>query len=1133
MATKRRLSSTDSEGSISEKITAPANKDFLVGRAVIATNISIVNPEGAGDLFFGRGDVHLFLPQYEVESYPEDDVYERIMKTSVSGVMFLELFYKNMRYESKVTYGGAIIFCCSPNKRDEYLRDGVIPMHHIDIYHDCIDDWMNAEVKGKFMDIQKKPVCFVNGFINSPILYPTMGDELSVAPISVYRNLFKLSFDGRLASPCSTLLETAEKTDEFLLSSWLYPAFFDLWISNHNLACAASYEEDINSTRSMFEGRPLQIHEYYYMYFLIDIRFPRSKSLNMYNFKICMRHVRVSYPPTAEEWELSEFYSGTNFNDNMRAIFNRLARNHSHLLDMVFTQYTYLYAKIMSSLQAGYELGELIEKKHREYNAFPISTSIIINKLRVENIECAPTTLMEPQLIKEWVSDRCQAVEAKLNDNMIYNDVYEGIEQVIVEDVPLRLYSMEGLYEVIYINRFSDGDFLNKPLQPPGVLGSEFKMFMMPYDDTTVCQTGMDRGAMYAAVNGVPIWQRQTETDNKFVTAREVHPDSDPESYKTMADLLKAMLHEGGRNHEVQNSGMHISTLILDVDLAPMQARPDMDVTQLAKDCVSLAELLIDKIEVLKGRCTHYVYYSTPEPEAFTGKKFGLHHHIRLPDGVVMSFETAAIFNDVMAEIRFMYKDTIGVFCGEKDGDVYDPQIYKAYNKNGYENLFGEEDECTGGKIKHRPIRCPGQKKRDKTKPLLCVYRTDGKELYEEIPFETKLTHGPMKTESGIVIKKLIGHKPIHDHEYVRRLENSKINRYVRENCNSSGQGFIQAVNDKTLLYRPEMKNGVAVYKEDDMEDLAKKVNEIWIDSGKSTMRHHLNGMRGHAVDDVYKHNDIELCLEDSKIVYDNLKDKFMLTSGFYPDKFSLCPVRVHGSPHTGGGVEVQLYTESNMNRFGFSVGKQTFKRCRDSYVKNVSAGMIYPNLCLFKSVQKSVEAELWKYNRPEVNFMTIAKVVIDENGLEDLTPLEMDEAIDYKNFELEFCMLEHEHPENPILDVVNGIEGVQYLYAHYKNEHGGYVTAFRTSYNWFVLLCSTKDGEMKPFTSNNPTAFVEALTMVEFQDLIDMESVKAIKKIMTEMEQQNFEIMNQAFEGMRFGKEDYQEEDGEEDMET
>ena len=1091
------------------------SQDFIVGRTVVASNISLSSLTKSSDTPVEIGDVHLYLTQLETKPVDLQELPAQF-KDNLSGVLVMELFYKNMNHESKVMMTGLLGFKCGREQRDEFLIDGVIP-------GDKITCPNNPDTT--------LPVVLIDSARLLPVTYPSESRGLEIMPMDKLISLTPLCLfdtgEGSTRTMPVNMIENSENSMAYITSSWLFPSFFDLWIANHNLICSVINTEtdECEPSPDGRKTRPLQVHEFIYVYFLIDVRFPRKYSLDMHSFVTCMRHVRVDYPQTATDSELVEFYSGVNVNKNMLRIFNSLAVNHKELISMAIDQYVELYGKMQLSLKEAYRVGEAIEHKRKEYNTFPISTSLALTKVRVENIKYAPKSLMKPEDVKEWADGCIDRIENALNTDKVYKEVYDSITAVVAEDVPLRLYAKEGLFQLEYIQKFSTDEFTSEPLPPPGNLAPCFKNYQMPYDDKTICQSGMDRGAMYAAVHGTPIWQRQMEDENVYIMAREVNDNEDPTAYLTPYKIFSVMVADGGRNHEVQNSGMHISTLKFDIDLCPMKAVPDMDLTKLGKHCVSCSELVLDKIEVLRGRCVHYIYYSKPEPGDFTGRKFGVHHHIRLPDGVVMTFETAATLNDIMGEIRFLYADTIGQFCGEKDDDVYDPMIYKSHMKKTASgklgSLFEESvDECMEGRISHRPLRLPNQKKRDKTKKLICIYRTDGKELCEEIPIEAKLTHGPMEAEFGTVIKKLDGHKPIHDHEYVRRLENCKINRYVRENCNSSGQGVMTAVNAKTILFKPEEKTKstdgsqeLELFSVKQLDELSNLINELWYAKGKSSMRDHLKFMTGHAVDDVYKRSDIENALCDAKIVYDEFTDKFLLTSNLYRDKFSLCPVRVHGTPHAGGGVQVQVYTESHMNRFGFSIGRNvTFKRCSDKYVKGVSSGMLYQHpICLFKSVANSVERELEKYNAPTISFLTMTLVKEDEVTGEDVySPVPMDEVLDYKNMDLQFCYIDHEDNENPLHDLVHGVGGIQYLYAHYKNERGDFVTCFRSSINYFVLLCKTKTGECKPFACNNPAVFIDAISMDMFDDAVDMNMVRKIKEIMSEKDGQVFLTLNQ-----------------------
>ena len=103
-------------------------------------------------------------------------------------------------------------------------------------------------------------------------------------------------------------------------------------------------------------------------------------------------------------------------------------------------------------------------------------------------------------------------------------------------------------------------------------------------------------------------------------------------------------------------------------------------------------------------------------------KNIGLHHHVRLPDGGVLTWAAANDFVKILSLIRFMKLESIGIKCkGKYNNTVYDAHIYS-------------------GKTFHA-LRMPAQLKPDGTGKLLCVYRTDDISLEQDIPLEVHFVH--------------------------------------------------------------------------------------------------------------------------------------------------------------------------------------------------------------------------------------------------------------------------------------------------------------------------------------------------------------------------------------------------------
>lgn len=1114
-----------------KQVAATSFNDFVEGRCILTSNVTMkffrpvhakgdrpVDDDGneitkksqKADGPIEGHNLHIFFQNFESrsvhESFYSDKFQDVLQGRSISGVLYLEFFLKHMCYDTKTQLVGMIIFTCPPNVRDAYLTSGIIP--HTSVY--CppatIPDQQNNMLGKDVMIFPASPTAIT--------ALPELRNDFCPRPMSDYRNNLSVMitspelFCGVKSLP--TLLETNASC---FVNSWTYPSLMDTWCLNHNVRCASDPPDQPKLDNSTFSSRPLQIHEFFYLYFYINLHCSRKTSPDFYNFKNCVRYVRVHAPKTEIESELSEFYAGANFNAHIFKVLNRFARYHPNVIEEALSSYKENCLKHYKSLAIGGEMFALLENKTKTYSSFPLFTSLHINKLRVENIELAPVTTLDVQKIIEWVSARKLVIAERVNDMTVYEEVFSELEPVIAEDMPLRLYAKEGLYTMSYVSQFNKGEFATAVLDPPQSMSKDFVNLKMPYDDQELCVTGMDRGVVYASVHGTPIWQRQKIVKDELGLPKETNDYMivrETTQGQPIDKIFDCMLKDGLKNHEVVSSEFHISTLVLDIDLNPARPIPDMDVTQLAKDCVSLANTVLSQLKILDG-CKHYVFYSDPrtnQTPSFTGEKFGLHHHIRLPDGIVMQQEAASTFVKILSEVRYTYPSTIGIFCGEKDCEVYDQKIYgkPMAVTSGNAAAAMELDECVVGKVTHHPIRLPGMKKRTGTNKLTLIYSSTGE---TEIPRNYKMVHGPMEADVGRVITKLVGHKPINDEQYIRHLESKRIDRYVNEACTSGGEALINEVNTKSILIG---KQGEETYSVLSKQIMAEHIDTLWQSTGSKAMKRHLESLSHPDSGKQYSQKDIMTAIEGSKVIYSVKRDKFLLVSEIRQDeeKFFLCPKRVHTRPHAEG-VVVEVFTQSNMVRFGFCIGKETFKRCSGSYIPNVSGGMTYNHVCLFESVAKSVEREIEAYNVPGVDVSSICKTPANALGEDHNTTsmVDSEDKIDYDEYTYSMCEMDLIEYDQPLKEVAPSIDSVQYLYAHYRNKRNQWVTCFRSMTNRFVLLVKDSKGVMNPFCCVNATMFIEALCFEFMADFIGVDEIRAIANVMKNMDGQTVEKVN------------------------
>ena len=107
---------------------------------------------------------------------------------------------------------------------------------------------------------------------------------------------------------------------------------------------------------------------------------------------------------------------------------------------------------------------------------------------------------------------------------------------------------------------------LNCRFKPSGLSFKEFYKFQFPYDNF---EKETDRLLFHASTQGTPVWMTHTENNFPNISFRLLE-ESEEEGHSMIEILSKYMLSENSFNHEIVSKYMHVSTLILDVDLKPV-----------------------------------------------------------------------------------------------------------------------------------------------------------------------------------------------------------------------------------------------------------------------------------------------------------------------------------------------------------------------------------------------------------------------------------------------------------------------------------------------------------------------------------------------------------------------------------
>lgn len=1076
--------------------------DFVVARSIVTSDTGEINfkkepvkksKDGAGyDPNLGKNFYLFFTKECEITDniLEAKNLAEYNLKKTSTGIIFLEVLMENQISARKTHYIGALILLHTKKDREAIFIHGKLPKSKLEVDYFWVPFSAGSVIGGHDPDI-------------------------------MLLESLRMDYDFFVAAN-SYVTELV-----FIKSYWKMMELVDNWSGKQRLSYIATTGDDVSETH-----RSLQIHEYTWMYFHLYIRLSCDDLQDSHTMHTILAKIKLDKMKHPKEDERSagftNFNNGNRLNPTMIKLWNSLSYHYGTNLQEAEEQYHKLNKDLKQTVVVCRSIPELIESKRRELSHTVLYTAIELNSLAIENISSTPGDIFDIDAFEKWRDERMEVIEEKTNIQETYTRVFKDMSIDYKEDVPLRLYGYgcTDAYEPIRTANLNQSMFASDLLPAPGPHSKTLAKYEMPYDNQRM--TGTSRALCMAATHMTPIWMSMKEDGGKeFIVIKQKQ-----NGMFTMDDILsKVMTKDGARNIEFISSGLHVSTMIFDIDLSPTPMRNDLNITKLCKDIVDLTNMVLDKLApvVSSKNVTHYLFHSEmPDPDQ-PKEKYGIHHHVRLPDNVVMTTEVVGCIVNVLGQIRYLYPDTIGLFAGKKNYDVYDSCIYSIKENDGSISTTNLAIP-NSVKMKYHGLRLPGQVKADGKKKLICVYRSDGLPCDAEIPVGAKMAHGPFdgKQRTGTVIHRVFGIKHISDEEYLKNLESERLNNYVKNKSYGNAVDLMKALNKQMVLFKEWDDSFPSKMDYEKMEGI---LNELWKNGGMDTMRNALKmtrGDRGHR----YTKLSIDRVLNGSRIKYSERQNAFMLVSRecAASDGFELCPVRVHNNPHNKGAMINVIYIE-DMISFGFWVGG--FKSCKKTYLDKVymqMAGITITNsiknnvmslgikqydgkgtrifCCKIKDLSDEENTEkkldfdklieegavgtdiLDKTNATKQSFNPISQSFVTDVNPDDLELIEViPDGLEYQNRPISYIMEKE-------------ITGVQYLYSYIENTQRNIVT-FRSSTGQFMVITSNSNGDGVVFASKSSVLFSAMLQCEDCIDLLGYELVQLILDIMEEKDGQ------------------------------
>jgi hypothetical protein len=817
----------------------------------------------------------------------------------LTGILYVELVYTSTYVNIGTQPFGAIIFTCNPIVRDKLLNAARIDT-------------------ALFM----RPTFGVK-FVAFTIDATIQMNEHVERTFNAFRFEFKhmkLALMNSLQAPQEPYLRQADVSNVWHVSYWAFTSFLNTWKDNQ---CLYRYLPQVSDNGN----RHLNVDEFLWVFHSTMLRWKKTKLVDVESLKLALSNV------TVVEGERS---ADTSDKDNADERYWIIARS-CDVFEKAQHHLQRLLERRMECIKIGAEISKQLEDIRRTFYAHQLAAEELIHNIMYKIIETAPTNIFDPMIMKVMVSNALTTIERMANPALFYGSVIKDISPEINECV-LKTYGYVNKcskiqYSFIHITKLKTLASAVKTKPSPLVTDEKYigcyDSIQFYYDNPV--NDGAAKTLAYMGQFGSIVYQ---VNGPKGVTFGTFSPVANSTAYSTIDECLTETLLQPYVS-EIVTSTLDITTIVLDVDLKPLHCT--LDITKTSKDMENLVNIVFNKL-VHDLQLIHYVFFSATDNAA--NSKYGFHHHIRLPEGWAAAHEFVEQLVHILGVMRYLFRNTIGVDCGQFNDYVYDTAIYAATK--------GNDRSVNENRVRFHGLRMPFHTKSDNTCRLNCVYRSDGRNVSDEIPINHLFVHSDNSPGrlTGKVLLHIRGIQSISDIEYAARMQTSITNNYVRTECAFKASNLIDAVNSRCLII-------------EDSKTMLAVLNELWFRKGKASMRQVLLKTKGDNGSS-YPYSIIEDAINGSRIILTPERTFSVISND--SKHFPICPVRVHNNPHKGG-VRINVFTSPKMTRFGFVVNsfKQT---CKNKHLYDVKMNM--DETFVAQVIREKLEDRFSRLNRPE-----------------------------------------------------------------------------------------------------------------------------------------------------------------------
>lgn len=499
---------------------------------------------------------------------------------------------------------------------------------------------------------------------------------------------------------------------------------------------------------------------------------------------------------------------------------SRMAFAEARSLNRLVTRYKQLRTNFRSTTATVMEkLCHPMQEVRERFHGFPFYTSCAMNEFCQGSISSAPQSLCDVAAMSKWACERRIVLDETFSTTKTFSRVYESASATwaVCERTFLRLYGNVGELEK---ELGASGQTLFKvercrTLSDPKVLASHMVGMSTPIPRPDGPYTPVESRLLEAHDMCTPVWtvHRPSGTMEFYKVV--------PKGSSTVDALVQQHLdlaHKDGRMHEYLNGTMHWSSFTGDVDMKFPCTMAEADVPSIpaiSRDCADMAERVFSTVFGFPP-AAQYIFASAQDPQQ--PNKRGLHHHIRLPPGTVLTTRACRDMANLFNVARHLYPDSIGAY----EDDIYDMAIYP-----------GSSDQPRG-----HCLRSPFQSKMDgsrRLEPVLCSPAPPSRP-------EELLAHGGQWDGSGErvifgrVVNKITGVVDLRDVPFFSKYEERVMDTNLVRACSTDARQVMANLNKRCVLFGPSASVG----------RLVDVVNDLWINSGgKHALCAHLRSTSG------------------------------------------------------------------------------------------------------------------------------------------------------------------------------------------------------------------------------------------------------------------------------------------------